>query len=104
MEKSKKLTIEELRKAQDLQAELFGMVSTKIGHATHWEVSLHLCEFGQNFKEEYAKIYVIINKSKNVGGFCEQATLTEWAGYETFDNLKAKLTEYINENFNTSIQ
>ena len=99
---SKNLTIEELRKAQDLQAELFGMVSTKIGHATYWNVSLDLREL-QSYNEEYAKIYVIIHNDTGQA-FYEQATLTEWADLETFDNLKAKLTEYINENFNTSIQ
>ena len=97
MEKSKKLTIEEIRKAQDLQAELFGMVSTKIGHATYWNVSLDLREL-QGYNEEYAKIYVIIHNDTGQA-FYEQATLTEWADLETFDNLKAKLTEYINENY-----
>lgn len=100
---SKKLTSEELRKAQDLQAELFGLVSAKVGHATHWSVSLDLCELGANYKQEYAKIYVIIPNDPGKH-FCQQATLTDWAGDETFDNLKAKLTEYINENFNTPIQ
>lgn len=97
MEKPKKLTIEELRKAQDMQAELFGMVSAKVGHATHWSVSLELNEL-HLYKEEYAKICVVI--PNNTGKqFCRQATLTKWAGDETFDNLKAKLTEYINENY-----
>lgn len=95
---SKKLTIEELRKAQDLQAELLGLVSAKVGHAIHWSVSLDICELGSNYKQEYAKIYVIIpnDSGKN---FCQQATLTEWAGNETFENLKSKLIDYINENY-----
>lgn len=104
MEKSKKLTIEELRKAQDLHAELFGMVSTKIGHATNWCVSLDLCELGGDYEEEYAKICVVVHNQDESNSFCQQATLAEWAGDETFDNLKANLTAYINENFNTSIR
>lgn len=98
MEKSKKLTIDELRKAQDMQVELLGMVSAKVGHATHWSVSLEINELDL-YKEEYAKICVVIHKHNGCENFCRQATLTKWAGDETFDNLKAKLTEYINENY-----
>ena len=96
---SKKLTIEELRKAQDLQAELFGLLSTKVGHATHWNVSLELCEFGTNYKEEYAKFFVTIEDGGSNEGFCEEAILADWAMDNTFDNLKAKLTGYINERY-----
>lgn len=92
MEKSKKLTIEELRTAQDLQAELFGLLSSKVGDNTDWTVFLSLKNVSA-CDGEYVTIDVIIDDK------VFSAILTEWAGNLTPDNLKANLTAYINENY-----
>ena len=89
---SKKLTIEELRKAQDLQGELLGMLSAKVGDKASWTVDLTVANLPK-FDEEYAKVTVII------GELCKDALFTEWAEERTPDNLKAKITAYINENY-----
>ncbi len=92
MKKSKKLTIEELRKAQDMQAELLGMLSAKVGDKGDWSVEISALNL-PNIHEEFAKVTVVINRK------VMDAVFTDWAGERTPDNLKAKLTEYINEKY-----
>ena len=94
---SKKLTIEELRKAQDLQAELLGMLSAKVGDKASWTVEVTTMNL-TDIHHELAKVTVIIDNK------IMDAVFTDWAGERTPDNLKANFTAYIDENFNTSIQ
>lgn len=89
---SNKLTIEELRKAQDMQAELLGMLSAKVGDKGDWNVEISALNL-PDIHEEFAKVTVVIDYK------VMDAVFTDWAGERTPDNLKAKLTEYINEKY-----
>lgn len=86
----KKLTIEELRKAQDLQAELLGMLSAKVGDKGDWSVEMSALNL-PDINVEFAKVTVIIDYK------VMDAVFTDWAGERTPDNLKAKLSEYLNK-------